>query len=182
MTQSHTTALHVGRPDASEHAPFYAGYIERVTEEPLVALENQAAATAAILRRIPASSAGHRYAEGKWTVRDMVGHIADTERIFSYRALRIARGDSTPLPGFDEAVYAKAAGADGRNWEDLVRDLAVVRAATVALFRSFDADAWRRAGVANGAAITVRALAHIIVGHERHHLDVLKSRYGLPAS
>ncbi len=182
MTQSHGTALHVGRPDLSEFAPFYAGYIERVTEEPLVALERQADATASILRRIPAASSGHRYADGKWTVREMIGHMADTERIMSYRALRIARGDGTPLPGFDEGAYAKTAGADARDWPDLVQDLSVVRSATVALFRSFDADAWRRSGVANGAAISVRALGHIIVGHERHHLHILQSRYGLPAS
>jgi len=172
----------VGRPDLSEYAPFYAGYVERVTEEPLVALEKQADATAAILRRIPESSSGHRYADGKWTVRDMIGHMADAERIMSYRALRIARGDGTPLPGFDEGEYAKVAGADGRGWNDLVQELAVVRAATLALFRGFDGAAWRRSGVANGAAISVRALGHIIVGHERHHLHILQSRYGLPAS
>ena len=112
----------------------------------------------------------------------MIGHMADTERIMSYRALRIARGDGTPLPGFDEGAYAKTAGADARDWPDLVQDLSVVRSATVALFRVFDADAWRRSGVANGAAISVRALGHIIVGHERHHLHILQSRYGLPAS
>ena len=182
MTQSLASALHVGRPDLSEYAPFYAGYIERVTEEPLVALEHQRDTTAALLRRIPASSSGHRYAEGKWTVRDLIGHMADAERIMSYRALRIARGDGTPLPGFDENAYAKVAGADARGWNDLVQDLAVVRAATLALFRSFNGDAWRRAGVANGATISVRALGHIIVGHERHHLHILQSRYGLPAS
>ena len=182
MTHTQAPTLHVGRPDSSEYAPFYAGYVERVTEEPLVALEHQAAATAAILRRIPESSTGFRYANGKWTVRDMIGHMADAERIMSYRALRIARGDSTPLPGFDENAYAATAGADERGWNNLVQDLAVVRAATLALFRSFEADAWRRAGVANGAAISVRALGHIIVGHERHHLHILQSRYGLPAS
>ena len=182
MTQTLAAALHVGRPDLSEYAPFYAGYIERVTEEPLVALEQQRDTTAALLRRIPASSSGHRYAEDKWTVRDMIGHMADAERIMSYRALRIARGDGTPLPGFDEVAYAKVAGADARSWNDLVQELAVVRAATLALFRSFDGDAWRRAGVANGATISVRALGHIIVGHERHHLHILQSRYGLPAS
>jgi DinB superfamily len=182
VTHTQETALHVGRPDLSEYAPFYASYIQRVTEEPLVALEHQGAATAAILRRIPESSSGYRYADGKWTVRDMIGHIADTERIMTYRALRIARGDSTPLPGFDEAAYAKVAEADRRGWNNLVQDLAIVRAATLALFRSFDAEAWRRSGVANGATISVRALGHIIVGHERHHLHMLQSRYGLPAS
>lgn len=182
MTHTQETTLHVGRPDASEYAPFYAGYVERVTEEPLIALEHQAAATAALLRRIPESSSSYRYADGKWTVRDVVGHLADTERVMSYRALRIARGDTTPLAGFDENAYANMAGAEGRAWNTLVQDLAAVRAATLALFRSFDADAWRRSGVANGKTISVRALGHIIVGHERHHLHILQSRYGLPAS
>jgi len=182
MTPTLATPPRVGRPEVSEYAPFYAGYIARVTEEPLAALEKQAADTAAILRRIPEASAGHRYADGKWTVRDMVGHLADTERIFNYRALRIARGDATPLPGFDENVYANAARANARAWPDLIQDLATVRAASLALFRSFDADAWRRSGTANGATISVRALGHIIVGHERHHLHILQTLYKLPAS
>jgi len=181
VTKSQTAPVKVGRPDLSEYAPFYAGYIARVTEEPLVALEQQAAATAAALRRIPESMAGHSYAEGKWTVRDVIGHMADTERIMSYRALRVARGDATPLPGFDEGVYAKIAGAAKRDWAGLVDELTTVRSATIVLFRNFDAEAWQRRGVANGATISVRALGHIIVGHERHHLDVLQSRYGLPA-
>jgi hypothetical protein len=172
----------IGAPDVSEYAPFYAGYIARVREEPLVALQQQGAATAATLRRIPESSAGHRYAEGKWTVRDVAGHLSDAERIMGYRALRIARADTTPLPGFDEQAYAAQAGADTRRWADLVDELAAVRAASLALFRSLDAEAWQRHGVANGHTISVRALAHIIVGHERHHLEILQSRYGLPAS
>jgi hypothetical protein len=175
------SALQVGHPDLSEYAPFYAGYIARVREEPLAALEAQHAATQETLRRIPASSAGHRYAPEKWTVRDIAGHLADTERIMSYRALRIARGDETPRAGFDEGVYARAAGADQREWATLVSDLDVIRQATLALFRSFDAAAWQRRGTANDATVSVRALAHIIVGHERHHLDVLQTRYGLPA-
>jgi DinB superfamily len=182
MTGPRVEPGRIGAPDVSEYAPFYATYIARVTEEPLVALQRQGAATAAALRRIPESSAGHRYAEGKWTVRDIAGHLADTERIMGYRALRIARGDGTPLPGFDEQAYAALAGADTRRWADLIDDLATVRAASVALFRGLDAAAWQRRGVANGATISVRALAHIIVGHERHHLDILQSRYGLPAS
>ena len=181
MTGLRVEPGHIGQPDVSEYAPFYAGYIARVSEEPLVALQQQGAATAAALRRIPESSAGHRYAEGKWTVRDIAGHLADTERVMGYRALRIARGNATPLAGFNEQAFASLAGADTRRWGDLVDDLAVIRAASLALFRSLDAEAWQRRGVANGATISVRALAHIIVGHERHHLDILQSRYGLPA-
>jgi hypothetical protein len=181
VTKTQAAPLQVGHPDVSEFAPFYAGYIARVTEEPMVALVQQAATTEGALRRIPDASAGHRYAEGKWTVRDIVGHLADTERVMSYRALRIGRGDATPLAGFDENVFAKTAHAEDREWGTLVDDLTTVREATLALFRSFDPDAWRRLGTANGAAVSVRALAHVIVGHERHHLEILKARYGLPA-
>jgi hypothetical protein len=182
MTGTRVEPGRIGAPDASEYAPFYAGYIARVREEPLLALERQGGATVGILRRIPQSSAGHRYAEGKWTVRDIAGHLADAERIMGYRALRIARADVTPLAGFDENAYAAQAGADNRRWTDLIDELVAVRAASLALFRSLDAEAWQRRGVANGHTVSVRALAHIIVGHERHHLEILQSRYGLPAS
>jgi hypothetical protein len=182
MTTSRLAPMQIGHPERSEYAPFYAGYVARVTDEPLEALETQGATTLATLRRIPESSAGARYAEGKWTVRDMVGHMADTERIMSYRALRIARADATPLPGFEENAYADAAGAAARGWQTLIDDLAIVRAATLGLFRGFDSQAWLRHGVVNNAPVSVRALAHVIVGHERHHLDVLRTRYGLPAT
>jgi hypothetical protein len=172
----------VGHPDPSEYAPFYAKYVARVTEEPLAALETQGAETLATLRRIPESSAGQRYAEGKWTVRDIVGHLADTERVMSYRALRLARADATPLPGFEENAYAAAAGAEARDWRTLIDDLTTVRAATLCLVRGFDSEAWLRRGIVNNAPVSVRALAHVIAGHERHHLDVLRTRYGLPAS
>jgi DinB superfamily len=183
MSASQSTLTRVGRPDPSEYAPFYAAYVARVPEEePLVALEGQTRETAALLRRIPEPATGHRYAEGKWSVRDVIGHLADTERVMSYRALRFARGDAAALAGFDERTYADAAGADRRAWQTLVEDLATVRAATLALFRSLDTEAWQRRGTANGATVSVRALAHIIVGHERHHLHILKSHYGLPAN
>ena len=180
MTTLQTAPPSVGRPDASEYAPFYAGYIARVTEDPRTALASQAKATAGVLQRIPESMAGHRYAEGKWTVRDVVGHLADVERIMCCRALRVARGDATPLPGFDENAYAEVAGANSRAWGSLVDELASVRTATIALFQGLAPDTWQRRGIANGATISVRALAHIIVGHERHHLEVLQTRYGLP--
>jgi hypothetical protein len=178
---SNTGAATVGHPDASEYAPFYAGYIARVTEEPVAALEAQGRETRAFLTGVSDIQAGHRYATGKWTVRDVVGHLADAERIMTYRALRIARGDETPLPGFDENAFVGVAGADRRPIAELVGDLSTVRAATLALFRGIDADAWRRRGSANGNPVTVRALAHIITGHERHHIEILRTRYGITA-
>jgi DinB superfamily len=174
--------LGVGHPDQSEYAPFYASYIARVTEEALPALESQGQATQVILKKVSDAKAGHRYAPEKWTVREMIGHMADTERIMGYRVLRIARADSTPLEGFDEGAYVRAAGADVRPWPVLVEDLAIVRAGTLALLRGLDAAAWKRRGTANGATISVRALAHIIVGHERHHLEILRTRYGIPTA
>jgi hypothetical protein len=172
----------VGHPEASEYAPFYAVYIARVTEEPVAALEAQGRQTRAFLAGVSDTQAGHRYATGKWTVRDIVGHLADAERIMAYRALRIARGDETPLAGFDENAFVDVAGANRRPISDLVGDLSAVRAATLALFRGLDTDAWRRRGSANGDPVTVRALAHIITGHERHHIEILRTRYGITAS
>ena len=182
MSANLAPPLRVGRPDQSEYAPFYASYIARVMEEPLPALESQGRATQAILAKVSDSTAGHRYAPDKWSVREVVGHLADTERIMSYRVLRIARADSTPLEGFDEGAYVRAAGADARPWAVLVGDLAVVRSASLALLQGLDAQAWQRRGTANGATVSVRALAHIIVGHERHHLEILRTRYGIPTA
>jgi DinB superfamily len=176
---SSAAAITVGHPDASEYAPFYAGYVGRVTEEPLAALESEARQTRALLSGVSDAQAGHRYAAGKWTVRDVIGHMADVERIMAYRALRIARGDETALAGFDENAYVVVAGADRRAASALVDELSAVRAATVAMFRGFDAEAWRRRGSANNLPISVRALAHIIAGHERHHGEGLRTRYGI---
>ena len=132
----------VGHPEATEYAPFYAGYVQRVTEEPLVALESQGRKTQVLLAGLTDAQAGHRYADGKWTVRDVAGHLGDVERVLSYRALRIARGDATPLPGFDENTYADVAGADRRPIGELAAELAAVRNATLALLRRLDAAAW----------------------------------------
>ena len=172
-------SITVGHPEATEYAAPYAGYVQLVTEEPLVALEWQGRQTQVLLAGLTDAQAGHRYAEGKWTVRDVAGHMGDVERVLSYRALRIARADATALPGFDENAYADVAGADRRPIGELAAELAAVRSATLALFRGFDAAAWGRRGVANGSPVSVRALAHIIAGHERHHGEILRTRYGL---
>jgi len=171
--------LGVGHPEPAEYAPFYAGYVNLVPEEPLAALEAEGRKTQMLLAGLSATEAGHRYAEGKWTVRDVTGHLGDVERVLSYRALRIARGDATPLHGFDENVYADMAGADRRPIGELAAELAAVRGATLALFRGLDAEAWTRRGSANGNPVSVRALAHIIAGHERHHIEILRTRYGI---
>ncbi len=173
----------LGRPMSDEYSPFYAGYVGEVLEtDPVHVMESQAIATQALIGTIPDDQSLFRYAPGKWSIREIIGHLVDAERIFGYRALRIARGDETPLEGFDENRYVEAAGFDRQAWGTLVEELAVVRRGTLALFRSLDAAAWNRRGVASNARISVRALAFIIPGHERHHLRILRERYGLPAA
>ena len=172
----------VGRPEPDEIPSSYVGYIKRVPEaDPLIACASQIEETAALLRGLSASDAMYRYDKGKWSIKEVVGHLADTERIMSYRALRIARGDATPLPSFDENAYVPVARFDGRSLTDLVGELRTVRAATLALLRTFDAEAWRRRGTASGKPVSARALGFMIPGHERHHVEVLKTRYGVGA-
>ena len=170
----------VGRPEPDEIPSHFAGYVNRVPElDPVMVCAAQIEETAAMLRGLSDTEAMYRYGRGKWSVKEVVGHLADTERIMAYRALRIARGDTTPLPGFDENAYVPPAKFDSRSLADLVGELRTVRAATLALFRTFDADAWRRRGTASGKPISVRALAFTIPGHERHHIEILKTRYGV---
>ena len=168
------------RPADGEFAPFYAAYIAAVPDGDLLThLGTEGKATAAWLAALDSASARHRYAAGKWSVLEVLGHVADSERVFAYRALRIARGDATPLAGFDENLYAAAAGHDARTPSDLAAELAAVRAATVALLASLPAEAWDRRGVANGHAVSVRALAWMTAGHALHHLRILRERYGV---
>jgi hypothetical protein len=142
-------------------------------------LRRQIAETAALLRPLDETQARHRYAPGKWRVIEVLGHLADTERVMAYRALRVARGDETPMAGFDENVYVPAGEFERRPISDVLAEFEAVRAATVALLGGLPEAAWTRWGVANGQRVTVRALAHIIAGHELHHVDVLRTRYGV---
>lgn len=169
----------VPRPAADEHAAYYGKYVALVEDDPLDALRGLAQSTPALLLRATDEQAVFRYAPGKWSVKQVVGHLCDVERVFGYRALRIARADATPLPGFDEDAWAAASGADARTMTDLVAEYRAVRAATEALFDTFDDAAFARRGTANGHPVSVRALAHIIAGHERAHVAMLHERYGL---
>ncbi|MDB4951491.1 MAG: DinB-like domain protein [Gemmatimonadetes bacterium] len=169
------------RPVESEYAPYYHKYIALVPDGAVAdTLESQIAETLALLASIGEADGDRAYAPGKWTVKEVVGHMADTERIFTYRALRAARGDDTPLPGFDENTYVPAGEFGGRTLASLADELAAVRAATVALFRNLPAPAWSRRGVANGTPFAVRAIAWIAAGHELHHRGLFRTRY-LPA-
>jgi uncharacterized damage-inducible protein DinB len=166
------------RPRPEEYNAYYETYISEVADgrllETLVAQRDE---TAALLAGLTAAQADHRYAEGKWTVKEVIVHVADAERIFAYRALRIARGDETPLASFDENVYVPAAGCRRRTLPELAHELRAVREATLALFASFDEAAWMRVGTASGKQVSARALGYIIAGHERHHLRVIRERY-----
>ena len=172
------SAITVPRPTAGEYAPFYAGYVAGVPDGDLIALlEQQAAETVALLGGLSEAKSDHRYAPGKWTIREVLGHIVDGERVFSYRALTFARGDAGPLPSFDENAWAAASNAGRRTMKELLAEYRAVRAATVALFRSFGEAEFARSGIASKNPVTVRALAYIIAGHERHHLKILRERY-----
>ncbi len=171
----------IGRPEPTEHVPYYAKYIALVPNGDLLTLlDTQHHVTQSVLAPLTREQAKHRYAEGKWSVTEVVGHLADSERIFAYRALRFARGDATPLPGWDENAYTPAGRFDERSLGDVAAEFAAVRSATLALFRGLASDAHTRSGIANGAPISVRALAYIIAGHERHHVGLLHTRYGIP--
>lgn len=168
------------RPDASEYAPRLHGYVTAVPDGDVVSLMRDGGREMQrVLATVPEARGGHRYAEGKWTVREMAGHLIDAERIFSYRALRIARGDATPLPAFEENDYVRAAGSDARTLASLAAELAVVRESTAQLFASLPDEAWARRGTMSGNGISVRALAYLVVGHAQHHLMVLRERYGI---
>lgn len=167
-------------PDQDEYAPFYAGYVGRVAGRDLRGiLERQVGEIRALIAPLTDDDGRARYEPDRWSVKEVLGHIADTERVMSYRLLRIARGDITPLPGFEQDAYAAAANADERTLESLVAELEAVRGSTLALAGSLGEDAWERRGVASGREVSARALAHIIAGHLDHHVVILRERYGL---
>jgi hypothetical protein len=173
-----TTAPRYDRPDPSEFAPFYAGYVAGIPDgDLLVTLEAQIGEYFQSLNPLTDARANATYAPGKWTIKELLLHVIDAERVFSYRAMRIARGDQTPLPGFDEKVWVPNSGAGERTLADLLGELRAVRAATLALLRHLPADATGRRGTASGVEVTVRALAWIIAGHALHHLRILRERY-----
>ncbi len=172
------TVVNPSRPRSDEYAPYYGQYTQLVPDGDITAmLEEQIDETVAMLRDFSEEQAQWRPAPGEWNAVEIVGHLADTERVFAYRALRFARNDTTPLEGIDQDVFMVDAGFARRPLADVVAELVAVRRASVALLRSFDAAAWERRGVADGNEVSVRALAYIIAGHERHHrLDFPRHR------
>ncbi len=172
------SATAAARPEAGEYASYYGKYVSQVPEGDVVeTLERQMGETLALLGTLDEERAGRGYGPGKWSVKELVGHLSDAERVFAYRALRFARGDSTPLPGFDQDPYVSAGNFNARTLSDVTEEFAEVRRATVRLLRSLGQEAWGRRGVASDNEITVRALAYIIAGHEAHHVRILRERY-----
>lgn len=166
------------RPQPGEYAEHFAPYINEVPDGDLLAfLESQPKLLRQEWTGISEEQANYRYAEGKWSVKEVLGHIADTERVMSYRLLRIARGDTTPLPGFEEELFVRQAGFDRLSLEELLRGIEIVREATLVLARQLDAAAWARMGTAAGEPASARAFAYIIAGHAQHHARILRERY-----
>lgn len=168
----------IERPDAFEHAPYQQAYIRLVPEgDLLITLREQASETARLWRGLTPEQADHRYAPGKWSVKEVAAHVIDTERVFVYRALRISRGDQTPLPGYDQDAYVAALDLGHRHLGDLAAELERLRASTLDFFGSLAPEKVRRRGEASGHALSVRAAAYVVAGHERHHVKILRERY-----
>jgi hypothetical protein len=168
----------IGRPAESEYAPFYAGYVSRVPETDILeVLTRQPEEWRALTSRVAAARETFAYAPGKWTIRQLVGHMTDAERVFGFRAFCFSRGDRNPLPGFDENDYVAGSRSAEVPLAELVADLAAIREVNLSVLRRLDEAAWARVGTASNASISVRALAYIMAGHVRHHLNVLATRY-----
>jgi len=165
-------------PLESEYAPYYQGYVARVTEDEILpVLRAQLDTLDVLLNRVAPEHETFRYAEGKWSIREVIGHLIDAERVFGYRTFSIARGEQRNLPSFDENEYMLRAPYDRIDLEDLLSELRLVRLSNIAMLRNLDDEAWLRTGMANDAAVSVRALAFIMAGHVRHHMGVLSQRY-----
>ncbi len=166
------------RPAQDEYANYYEKYTSLVPDGNVVeTLENQIASTTTLLRSLSEEKANFRYAPEKWSIKEVIGHIMDAERIFAYRALRIARNDQTPLPGFEQDGYIQAANFDARSLADLIDEFECVRRTSLFLFKNLNDEAWSRRGTASDNEVSVRALAYITAGHELHHLNVLRDKY-----
>ena len=167
-----------GRPQPKEAASYYSRYIDRVTSDDIVkVLETQLTEASDFLSEISEEQSLHRYAPGKWSMRELVGHVNDTERVFMYRALWFARGFEDPLPSFDQEIGFKLADSDSVSWASHLAEFNAIRSSTLSFFRNLPEDAWMRGGVASDSPVTVRALAYIVAGHFSHHLAILRERY-----
>ena len=175
----------ITRPSPSEHAPFASTYIDATatalaamgTDQLWSLLVTQPMALVALLDAVDPALVDFAYAPGKWTLGESLVHVSDTERVFAYRLMRVARGDMTPLPGFDQDAWVPESRTTGRSLHDILTEIQTVRAATLSLVKSLDEQAWSKVGVASGHPISPRALAWMIAGHFAHHLDLTRDRY-----
>lgn len=168
----------MARPDLSLVPAYFHNYINQVLGDDLIpAFQKESPEMFQFIERIPAEKYDYRYAEDKWTLREVLQHLVDAERVFAYRALRFARKDSTPLPGFDENIYAVTSKADRRSWEDLTDEFKAVRKSSEYLFRSFDEDQLNATGISSNKSITVIGLGYVIIGHPIHHMNIIRQRY-----
>ena len=170
----------MSHPLENEYAPYYQNYVSQAPEEDILpAMRSQVDALDVLLDRVAPDRETYRYAEGKWSIREIIGHLIDGERVFGYRVLCIARGETQNLPGFDQDQYMLSAPFDRIDLEDLLSEFRLVRLSNIAMLRTLDEAAWMRMGTANGSPVSVRALVYIMVGHVRHHMSVLRERYQL---
>ena len=167
----------MNRPQANEHAPYYKTYMDTVSDNVIAELEHQVNSFPSFLKGLTKDKATYAYSEGKWTITELVGHVIDTERIMAYRALRIARADLTPLPGFEENDYVANAHFAERNMDSLAEEFAILRKANMYLIKSFNDDEINRIGTSNGSPMSVRALIYILAGHVNHHRRIIEERY-----
>ena len=173
-----STLVNTRRPEPGEYNAYYETYVGKIPEVDIVSvLQAQLDSTLAFLGKVPASKVDHAYAPGKWTVRQVFGHVLDMEWVFAARAFHFARAVPGDLPGVDQDDTMKVVDFRATEWPALIQQWVHVRSATIALFESLDAAAWERKGIASGNPVTVRALAYIIAGHERHHMNVIRERY-----
>ena len=166
------------RPETTEYDPYYEKYVSRVTEPDLLELlERQPEELAALFRDATEDKGSFSYADGKWTIKEVLSHLIDGERMFAYRVLRISRGDETPIEGFEQDGYIANAHANQRPFAELLEEFALLRRANMIFFRNVRDDGWTRIGAASGVKVSVRALAYIMAGHVRHHVAILDERY-----
>ena len=166
------------RPEKTEYAEYYETYVSLVEEtDVILAMEKQLKDLADIFSQIPEEKGIYAYAEDKWTIKELLGHLIDGERVFAYRAFRFSRADKTPLPGFDQNPYIENANYNSIELADLLAELSLLRQSNILFFQNLVAEYWDRTGIASDNEISVRALAYIMVGHIRHHVKILKEKY-----
>lgn len=168
----------MSKPKPAEYDPYYETYVSLVPEQNVVeVLAEQSAELETLISLLPESMGAHRYADGKWSIKEVLGHLIDGERMFAYRVLRVSRGDETPIEGFEQDGYIENAHSNDRTFAELLEEFTLLRHANLLMFKTFTNETWQRIGTANNVKISVRALAFIMAGHIRHHVSILRTRY-----